>query len=684
MNNMKITTSDFNKNSLKKSKSPYLKQHSDNPVHWNEWSNEIFDFAIKHNKLVVISIGYAACHWCHVMEKESFRDVKVAELMNKHFISIKVDREERPDIDNNYMSAVHLMQQRGGWPLNCILLPDGRPFFGGTYFRKDDWMNILEKIQLLWEKDPQRIIDSANEISKGIANLDMVSLKPVEEINETDSKEFYDKFIKMMDRAEGGSKGAPKFPMPDSLLFLLDHASIYNDKEGLDILDLTMTKMQQGGIYDHLRGGFARYSVDANWRVPHFEKMLYDNALLLELYSKAFRKTGNQSYRNTAYGIFEFLKNEMISPEGAFFSAIDADSEGKEGLFYTWTTDEITKILDKETSDIFRQSFNMKNDGNFEEGRNILYKLESDEKLAETFGMDIDNYRKLINDAKQSLLLVRNKRIRPLTDDKILTSWNALMINALIEMARSFGDDEVFETAKTALDFIIENQIDKDNTLYHASDGKTARIPGMLDDYTYLIMALLGAYEYGFDEDYITIANTLTKEVEKRFGNDISPMFFFSQGEASQLSTRGFDLRDDVIPSSNSVMAGNLIKLSLVLDNQDYYNKAFEMVKAIQSEAIQSPLFHGRWARLIHYFTGKHFDISIIGRDPHQTRKQIDWHFIPGAFFTGCSGKSELAVFEGKENYEKHDNIYLCKGTQCFAPVNSVEEMLVRIGREKG
>ncbi|WP_157624332.1 thioredoxin domain-containing protein, partial [Sunxiuqinia dokdonensis] len=427
--------------------SPYLLQHAHNPVNWMPWGDKALSQARRENKLLLISIGYAACHWCHVMEHESFEDPEVARVMNQHFVCIKVDREERPDVDQIYMSAVQLMTQRGGWPLNAIALPDGRPIWGGTYFQKEVWINALEQIQAYHHQNPERTLEYAERLSEGIRESNLVPISKNSQLVELDQlKEAVQRWKPNFDRQEGGSQGAPKFMMPNNLQFLLRWAHQANDLETQDHVENTLDKMAMGGIYDQLGGGFARYSTDTQWKVPHFEKMLYDNAQLLSVYAQAFQKTQKPLYHEVVEQTIEFLKRELLSPENGFYSSLDADSEGEEGKFYVWQKSELQDLLGDDFP-LFSDYYQVNETGYWEEGNYILLRKQVDETFAKKHELSLEELKQKISKWHKILLPAREQRIRPGLDDKILTSWNALAISGLVDAYQAFGNAEYLELA---------------------------------------------------------------------------------------------------------------------------------------------------------------------------------------------------------------------------------------------
>jgi len=500
-------------NSLIHESSPYLLQHAHNPVHWYPWGDEALEKARKENKNMIISIGYAACHWCHVMEHESFEDEKVANYMNEHFVAIKVDREERPDIDQIYMTAVQLLTERGGWPLNCIALPDGRPIYGGTYFRKEQWLDMLSHVSEFIEQNPDKAEEQAKYLTSGIINneliyADAISEKPDVTLNDLEDV-FYD-FKSNIDFTHGGYGGAPKFPMPTGYQFLLHYYYLSGNKEALKAVNTTLNKMAAGGIYDQIGGGFSRYSTDEVWKVPHFEKMLYDNAQLVSLYSAAYQLTKDPAYKTVVAETLNFINRELTSPEGGFYSSLDADSESVEGKFYVWTLDELQFVLGAKAG-LVKDYYQVTQKGNWENNQNILFKTDDDKKIANTYKITEEELMIRIKEAKELLLAARSKRVRPALDDKILTAWNALMLKGYCDAYRTFDEPEYLKMALRNADFILQNMKAEDNGLSRNYKNGKATIAAFLDDYAFTISAFISLYRVTFDEQWLNQALKLAE-----------------------------------------------------------------------------------------------------------------------------------------------------------------------------
>ncbi|MCX2476692.1 thioredoxin domain-containing protein [Pedobacter sp. MC2016-05] len=661
-------------NSLINASSPYLLQHAYNPVHWYEWGTEALEKAKVENKLILVSIGYSACHWCHVMERESFENHEVAEVMNQHFVCIKVDREERPDIDQIYMYAIQLMTGSGGWPLNCICLPDQRPIYGGTYFRKNDWINILENVAALWTNEPDKAIQYADRLTSGIKDSEKIIPSPKEEeYTEAHLTEIIEPWKRHFDIGFGGYNRAPKFPLPNNWAFLLRYGFLKDDESVFTAVCHTLEEMSRGGIYDQTGGGFARYSVDDKWHVPHFEKMLYDNAQLISLYIEAYQCTKFDSFKQTAVESIDWVFKEMTSPDGLFYSALDADSEGVEGKFYVWDRQEFDSILGDDAK-LLADYYNVTTDGNWEEEQtNILRKTIADDDLIEKYGINAATLYDKVQSAKAKLIEVRDKRIRPGLDDKCLTAWNGMMIKALADAATVLNHELYYSKAAAAAKFILTNVKTKNGGLYRNFKNGKASITGFLDDYAFLIEALIGLYEYDFEEYWLTEAKALADYVITNFSDPDSPMFFYTSAESESLIARKHEIMDNVIPASNSTMAQNLKKLGLLFDVEAYINQADEMLAAIFPKIKTYGSAYSNWAiQLLNEIQGIN-EIAIVGLETDAIKLELSNHYIPNKITLGGT-KSNLPLLKGKQSNET--KVYICRNKVCQLPVKTVEEAL--------
>ncbi len=663
-------------NSLINESSPYLLQHAHNPVDWHPWNEETLEKAKAENKMIIVSIGYSACHWCHVMEHESFEDEEVAKIMNENFICIKVDREERPDVDQVYMDAVQMIGGRGGWPLNCFALPDGRPFWGATYFPKDQWKKILENMVLLYETQHSKLEQQAKDITEGISSNHFLNDKLVEPspFQKEDADGMAAVLAGKVDRKYGGSNGAPKFPMPNNYLFLLEHYFHSKDENILKKIELTLDKMGAGGIYDQIGGGFARYSVDEKWHVPHFEKMLYDNAQLVSLYAKAYMLTGKEEYRRIVEESLTFVQNELQCPEGGFYSALDADSEGEEGKFYVWQSHEIDVLFPK-NKEIIVEYFGIDKEAYWEEGNNVLIKNSDIADLAEKFGMDKKNVNAIITDAKQTMMDHRAKRIRPGLDDKILTSWNALMIKAYVDAYYVSSNKNYLDIAISSGDFLLKHTRTDDGGLYHTHKNGTSSITGFLEDYAALIEALISLYQATFNEKWILEAKSLADYSIEHFYSEESGMFYFTSDLSSDLIARKMEVTDNVIPSSNSTMANALFDLGLLLEIKQYREIAESMIQNVVDNLKKYPQAFSNWGRLYLKYAYPYSTFVITGPEAMETASALHKIYHPDIMIAVAPDESDLPIFKNRFK-GKETLIYVCIGTECLLPVTSIDKAM--------
>ena len=667
-------------NNLIHESSPYLLQHAYNPVDWNAWNEEALQRAKTENKLMVISVGYAACHWCHVMEHESFEDTTVARIMNEHFVSIKVDREERPDIDQIYMNAAYLINKRGGWPLNAIALPDGRPIFAGTYFPKKDWLEVLQFFQKKYEETPKELEDYAKQITDNIQVMELIPMKePIKPITKQDLSGYFDTWQAMIDFKKGGKDGSPKFPMPNNYQSLLRYYDFTKNEKALAAVQTTLENMAFGGIYDQLAGGFARYSTDADWLVPHFEKMLYDNAQLVSLYSEAYQLEHKELYKNVVYETLAFVEREMTSAEGAFYSSLDADSEGEEGKFYVWTKQELDEILqDKAT--IFNDYYNISERGNWEEHKNILHRKQTDEKVAKRNDISVADLQKSISASKEILMKARKNRIRPGLDDKVLTSWNALMLKGYVDAYRAFGEKNFLEKAVKNASFISKKCMQKDGRLNRNYKNGKSNINAFLDDYSLTIEAFIALYQATFEEKYLLEAKKLTDYAIAHFFDEKSGMFFYTSDLDKALIARKMELSDNVIVGSNSSMAKCLYYLSHYMYNKDYQAKTEQMLTNIKPQIARNPAFYSNWIWVMIQFVQPPYEVAIVGKDFAKKRQALDQYFLPNVLFLGGKTEGKLPLLESKLVGNK-TMIYVCQQKACKFPTEEVEKALKLLGR---
>ena len=665
-------------NQLIHESSPYLLQHAHNPVNWYPWGKEALDKAQKDNKLIIISIGYAACHWCHVMEHESFESEDVANYMNEHFVAIKVDREERPDIDQVYMNAVQLLSGKGGWPLNCLALPDGRPIFGGTYFPKDQWLDMLSQVSDFVIKNPDKAEIQAKSLTEGVQNNEQIYANTeVPEFSINDLDEIFSIWKEDIDYSEGGQKRAPKFPLPVGYQFLLHYHSLTQNNDALNAVNLTLDKMANGGIYDQIGGGFSRYSTDAVWKVPHFEKMLYDNAQLVSLYTAAYQQTKDPKYKTIVTETLEFVQRELSSDEGGFYASLDADSEGIEGKFYVWTENELQKLLG-DKAQIIIDYYNVSKAGNWEEGQNILFKSENEKEIADQYNITEQELALLVIEAKGILLNERAKRIRPGLDDKMLTSWNALMLKAYIDAYRVFDNQQYLDIALKNAAFINSKIKATDNRLNRNYKNGKATINAFLDDYAFTIQAFIAIYQATFEENWLEEAQQLTAYTLDHFYDKSSGMFYYTSDLDPMLIARKMELSDNVIPSSNSEMAKNLFVLGHYLYKDDYIQIARQMLSNIKQHALESGVYYANWDILMAWFATEPYEIAIVGDDCEAKRKEFESHYLPHVFLSGGKNEGKLSLLDGKLIAGK-TTIYVCRNKACQHPVSEVKEALKQI-----
>jgi len=666
-------------NHLITEKSPYLLQHAHNPVEWYAWSDAAFAKARQENKLVLVSVGYSACHWCHVMEHQCFEDEEVAVLMNKYFVNIKVDREERPDVDHVYMTAVQLMTQHGGWPLNCFVLPDGRPIYGGTYFPKEQWMQLLKNLSTLYQTDRQKTENYAAELAAGVKQSDefiSVSTDATQDIN----KEIIEKcaltFQKRFDTRNGGSIGAPKFMMPNNYLFLLRYAHLTHNDGILKHVHFTLQKMAQGGIYDQLGGGFARYSTDEQWKVPHFEKMLYDNAQLISLYSEAFQQNKNPLYKQVVYETVRFVERELTSPEYGFYSALDADSEGVEGLYYIWTKEELHDLLKKDF-DLFADYYSVNELGYWEDDHYILLRNLPDAEVALKNHISPEELHKTISVCKEKLLTERNKRTRPGLDDKILASWNGLMCGSLCDAYKAFADTDFLQLAIKNANFIKHKLIDDAGGLMRCYKEK-AYIDAFLDDYAFVIEAYIKLFSATGDIAWLGLSELLTNQTLNNFFDKDKKAFYFSGKNGSKLISQKVEMHDNVIPASNSQMARNLFILSKIAGNNRHEHISQKMLNHVAEQMANYPSGHSNWAILAMHQSLPFHEVCIVGKAVDEFIRGFKEHYDPNAIFVYSKSASEIALLKGR--YKKDETlVYVCQNHTCSAPVTTVHEALKQL-----
>jgi uncharacterized protein YyaL (SSP411 family) len=662
--------------------SPYLLQHAHNPVDWYPWSDEALLKAVDENKPILVSIGYSACHWCHVMERESFENEETAAIMNEHFINIKIDREERPDLDHIYMDAVQAMSGSGGWPLNVFLTPDKKPFYGGTYFpperafNRASWKEVLFSISKSFQERRSEINTQAEILTDHLITSNSFGLQKSNNVDTIISKknieEIFHNLMKSADKEWGGFGKAPKFPQTFSIQFLLRYSFIYKIEDALKQACLSLDKMIEGGIYDHIRGGFARYSTDSEWLVPHFEKMLYDNALLVSVLCEAYQSTKNEKYRDVIDETLGFISDELMNSEGGFFAAIDADSEGVEGKFYVWDKKEIESILNDD-AELFCEYYQVTNQVNFE-NKNILNTNSDAGSFAKRKNIDVEKLNDIIHKSKKLLLNERGKRIRPITDDKILLGWNALMNTAICKAFACTGNEEYRKLAIRNMNFLYNNFSKKNSpAFYHTWKNNQAKHPAFLDDYAFLIEALIHLQEITGNTEWLEKAKNLTELVLEKFTEEETGFFFYTPSDITDVIVRKKEVYDGAIPSGNSVMASNLYKLAIYFDKKEWNERAVRMINALGNAIIRYPVSFGCWANLVSELFSSTNEIAIVGTDYDGILKEVLKEYIPyKVIMSGMSGSNQLPLFAGKTG-KKAPSIYLCRQYACKNPVQTLE-----------
>ncbi len=666
-------------NQLIHESSPYLLQHAHNPVNWLPFGEEAFKGAARANKPLLISIGYSSCHWCHVMEHESFENEDIARLMNDNFVCVKVDREERPDVDHVFMDAVQQIHGNGGWPLNCFALPDGRPFWGGTYFRPEQWKQLLANISELFQKRYSELEVQAKELSEGVVRLNYLLH---EEASLVDLLPDFDKIYSLLhnvfDPVAGGMSGAPKFPMPAVLQFMLQYSTAASDIEALNMVELTLQKMARGGIYDQAGGGFARYSTDSEWKVPHFEKMLYDNAQLVSLYASAFQATGNRLYKEVVEQTLEFVDSELTAPEGIFYSALDADSDGEEGLFYTWTREEFNEILGHYAA-LAGEYYGIGAQGLWEQGRNILVRPYPDGLFAQQHFLSAGELSSLTAFCRAQLLKARGERPRPALDDKMLVSWNSLMISALVDASVVLGREDYLLRAIKAGRFILSELRHPEQGLYHTWKNGKPQIAAFLDDYAFGCEAFLKLYIVTADESWLHECRLLASYVCEHFYDSHSGFFWYSENDDRQVFARKIEIYDGVIASGNSAMARVLHMLGIFLHHADFSGKSRKMLLAIKNRYSRSPSAYANWVSLAFSCSREPMVFAVSGTDAMSVVNRLINENIPDALICGSVAESSLPYFVNRY-VEGKTLIYVCTGTFCMPPVETVEEAILLAG----
>ncbi|MBI9016546.1 MAG: thioredoxin domain-containing protein [Phycisphaerae bacterium] len=692
-------------NRLSQSQSPYLLQHATNPVNWYEWSDEAFEKARKENKPIFLSIGYSTCHWCHVMAHESFEDEQVAEVLNRVFVCIKVDREERPDIDNVYMQVCQMLTGSGGWPLTILMTPDKKPFFAGTYFPKNTVngrigvIDLANEVEKVWTDKHDQILLSAQEITEALKKSNTNSDGPALNIATIDNA--YKSLSQSYDSKHGGFSNAPKFPTPHNLTFILRQWHNNNDKQALAMVENTLQQMRKGGIYDHIGFGFHRYSTDRTWLVPHFEKMLYDQASLAIANLDAYQAAGKKQYAQTAREIFTYVLRDMTDDLGGFYSAEDADSEGVEGKFYVWSETEIKKVLDKDAADLIIKVFGVSKRGNFHDeasgqltGANILHLTQPLEQWARQLKKPESELSTQLESARQKLFNSRENRIHPYKDNKVLTDWNGLMIAALARGSQILDAPQYYQAGKKSMDFILSTMLtDKGRLLHRWRNGQTG-IEANLDDYAFLVWALLELYQVDFEVKYLEHAIRLNDIMLEDFWDDDMGGFFFTADHGEKLLIRQKDIYDGAIPSGNSIAMLNLLKLSRITNNTRWADKAEQVGKAFAKQVNANPSAYTQLMQAVDFANRSGFEIIIVGSrgsvDVKTIQREINSYYLPNKIVifrpTGTDAKEIIRISPYLADYKTIDDkatVYICQNYACMEPVTEIADIKKILAKPK-
>jgi uncharacterized protein YyaL (SSP411 family) len=682
------------KNHLSDEKSPYLLQHANNPVDWYPWGDEAFEKAKKEDKPLFLSIGYSTCHWCHVMARESFQDPEIGELLNQYFVSVKVDREERPDLDHIYMTVCQIITGSGGWPLTIILTPDRKPFFAGTYFPKESngpiigLKDLLHNVTDMWHLNREQIIKSADDLTD---NLSIISKsQPGKILGESVLENAYKSLLDNFDRERGGFGGYQKFPTPHNLLFLLRYWKSTEEEMALSMVEDTLQSMMMGGIWDHVGYGFHRYTVDPDWLVPHFEKMLYDQALICIAYTEAYQATDNQDYRNIAEKILEYVLRDMRSPSGGFYSAEDADSEGVEGKYYLWSINELNEVLTPYEVELVERVYNIHTSGNFQEestgqmtGSNILHIKEPLNVIAESLGFKNDELDKKLEKIRLKLYQAREERVHPHKDDKILTDWNGLIIASLAKLSRAIDSKEYRKAAEESINFIQEN-LYLEGKLWHRYRDGEVKVDGNLDDYAYMVWGLLELFETTQKVTYLKFAYELNQKMIELFYDSDHGGFFFTSEDVKDVLVRKKESYDSAIPSGNSIAYLNLLRLSTILEDDKLEKMANSVEKCFSNTLTRSPSAHTMFLSGLDYRIGPSYGVVVAG----EREDDIVWDmfsvlgklFLPNMDLVLNQNnpwlQEKIPLLSGKNMIDKMPTVYVCGKGSCYPPVRSVEGLL--------
>jgi uncharacterized protein YyaL (SSP411 family) len=663
-------------NRLAQESSPYLQQHAENPVDWFPWGDEAFAKAKAEDKMLLVSIGYSSCHWCHVMEHESFSNDEVAEVMNRYFVCIKVDREERTDLDQIYMNAVQLMSGQGGWPLNCFILPDGRPVYGGTYFPPDAWMRVMHHLNAIWKDEREKVLDYAEKLTEGVRLSDLLpKVKHDGAFAISDLNKMLSRWKNRFDNIEGGPNRAPKFPLPNNYLFLQRYGVMQNDRELLDHGDLTLRKMAMGGIYDQIGGGITRYSTDMIWKVPHFEKMLYDNAQILSLYSEAWRRKKDPLYKELVESCFGFLEREFRSPHGAYYSALDADSEGEEGKYYVWTIDELREVCGEDFEWV-KLYFSVNQLGHWEHGIYILMRRMTDEEFVRMYKWDAEEFAKKKKYIIQKIHSRQLQRVYPFLDDKLICSWNAMLMRGLADAWKAFGEEVYRERALALGHFILREMLKGDGGLFHCMHRGKAYGDAFLEDYSFVMEGMLALYEISGDETWLKWTGKFAHYVDAHFSSSDSDLFYYTSSKGETLIARKTEFSDNVIPASNSSLANAFCSYALYSGEEKFRSKAEQMLAAVMPQMADYGAGFSNWALLLLSLVEPQREIVVTGPDAEMLVKELYSLGVPlGVPLVFSTRELDLPLLKNRLKTDR-TLIYICLNKSCNLPTSSPEEAL--------
>ena len=666
-------------NDLINETSPYLLQHAHNPVEWYPWGPEAFAKAKAEDKPVLVSIGYSACHWCHVMEHESFEDEATALVMNENFVNIKVDMEERPDVDQIYMSFVQVTTGRGGWPMNVFLTPEKLPFFGGTYFPPTQWHGmpswpqILSSIAEAWRDRRDELMRSAGEILGELRRVG-VSEFSAAGLDTEQLDTAFASFTRSFDKTNGGFGGAPKFPPSMSLEFLLRYWKRTGDEAALEMVKFTARKMAGGGIYDQLGGGFHRYAVDAIWLVPHFEKMLYDNAQLIRIYLHLYQITGDEGFRRVAVETLEYVKREMLDAAGGFYSSQDADSEGEEGKFFVWTPAEVEALIGESDARVFNFFYDASEDGNFE-GENILHVSYTREAAADALKLEMSELDEVLDRSSKKLFDTREKRVKPFRDEKILTAWNGLMLAAFADAGAILQNDDYLGIAKRNADFLLEN-LQKDGRLLRTWKDGRAKLNGYLEDYANLADGLIQLFQASGEIRYLSEAKRLADLMITEFWDEENGGFFFTSSDHEELILRNKDFYDNATPSGNSAAADVLLRLAKFYGDERYERFATMVLRLAANQLKRYPQGFGRALSALEFHLGRVTEIAVIGERGSSLEREVLTNYLPNSVIALTDGSAtELPLLAEKQMIDGRPTAFVCENFVCQRPVTEVDDL---------